>query len=73
MRPRHIAAENGAWPVVPTRWPKGFNEAAAYSRGKRRGCAEDLNAIRVASMRPRHIAAENVDARVVLKVIDGLQ
>ena len=60
MRPRHIAAENldglGDQPQIGL----GFNEAAAYSRGKHVSAMVMAAMGDVASMRPRHIAAENV-------------
>ena len=58
MRPQHIAAENdgAALPLPLTR--NRFNEAAAYSCGKRPS-ASGVCCPKKASMRPQHIAAEN--------------
>ena len=60
MRPRHTAAENRrlGHPTV-RRLHRGFNEAAAYSRGKRRSTSARIAPTLLASMRPRHTAAEN--------------
>ena len=59
MRPRHTAAENTARLRALGRTMPGFNEAAAYSRGKLGGIDGACDSARVASMRPRHTAAEN--------------
>ena len=59
MRPRHIAAENIPDPPAATARSSCFNEAAAYSRGKRGRLRRTGELEGLASMRPRHIAAEN--------------
>ena len=60
MRPRPDAAENpGEHGRVPA-GGRGFNEAAARCRGKRRIADEWLGDVELASMRPRPDAAENV-------------
>ena len=60
MRPQHIAAENPPEPHQPAAGFAGFNEAAAYSCGKRRAAVVAVARIPAASMRPQHIAAENI-------------
>ena len=59
MSPRHTAAENTVAPHDGHVMIVGFNEAAAYSRGKPLAPDRGVGGVAGASMRPRHTAAEN--------------